>query len=159
VTRVWEWTKMILVERSLHSFYPHRSIFLALFDEIFMFWLFLKSILWPFLVWELLCKWWVITADHSLLSVSYFYHSFFSRYVTPQIKNSSVMLLAGWFMQLFRTFYNRNSTCHMLDLTVSEQWSLGLIWGCYTSFAELSPVVTHHLQSDCQIRNRHSMLF
>ncbi len=35
------------------------------------------------------------STDHSLLSVLYLNDSFFSRYVTPQMKNSSVMLLEG----------------------------------------------------------------
>ncbi len=85
--------------RKIISFCPHRSIFLGLFDEIFMFYLW-KSMLWQFLIWELLCRWWVTTADHSLVSVLYLYDSFFCRYVTPQMKNLGVMLLAGWFPQL-----------------------------------------------------------
>ncbi len=98
--------------------------------------------LWRFLIWELLCKWWVTTADHSLLSVLYLYDSFFSRYVTPQMKNLSVMLLAGWFLQLFWTFCDRNRTSRLLDLLVSEQWSPLLICGCHC---------THHSLSDLRL--------
>jgi hypothetical protein len=98
--------------------------------------------LWRFLIWELLWKLWVTTADHSLLLVLYLYNSFFSRYVTSKMKNLSVMLLAGWFPQLFWTFCDHNSTSHLLNLRVSEQWSPVLICGCYSSFAEWSPAVT-----------------
>ncbi len=106
-----------------------------------------------FLIWELLCKWWVTTADHSLLSVLYLYDSFFSRYVTPQMKNLSVMLLAGWFPQLF---FKHSSivtvhTSQMLDLSVSEQWSPVLICRCYLSFAEWSAAVTYHSLSDLRL--------
>jgi hypothetical protein len=139
--------------RKIISFYHHWRIFFALFDEIFMFY-FLKSMLLRILIWELLCKSWVTIADHYLLSVWYLYDSFFSRYVTPQMKN-----LLDDFRNFFLTFCDGNSTSHLLDLLVSEQWSPVLICGCYSSFAEWSLAVTRHLQSDCQMRNRCSMLF
>ncbi len=60
--------------RKIISFYPRRNIFLALFDKIFMFW--------RFLLWQLLCKWWVTTADHSLLLVLYLYNLFLFATVT-----------------------------------------------------------------------------
>ncbi len=96
--------------------------------------------LWQFLICESLCKWWVTTADNYLPSVFYLYDSFFSRYVTPQMKNSSVMLLAGWFLQLFRTFCECNRTSYLHDLSVSEQWS-----------PVLAVAVTHHLQRDLRL--------
>ncbi len=67
----------------------------------------------------------------------YMYDSFFTRYVTPWMKNSSVMLLTGWLQPLFRPFCNRNSNFRLLDLSASEHWSPVSICGCYSSFAEL----------------------
>ncbi len=93
--------------------------------------------LWWFLIWQLLCEWYVTIKDHSLLSVLYMYDSFFNRYVTPWMKNSSVMLLPGWLPQFFKTFCHRNSKCCLLDLSASEHWSPVSICGCYSSFAEL----------------------
>ncbi len=85
---------------------------------------------------------------HSVLSVLYLYDSFFSRYIIPQMKNSSVMLLAGWFPQFFFvTFCDCNNTSCLLDLWASVQH-----W-CW------SAIVTHHLQSDCQMKNCQRVLF
>jgi hypothetical protein len=46
------------------------------------------------------------------------------------------MLLAGLFLQFFQTFCDCNGTFRLLDVLESEQWSLVLICGCYSSFAE-----------------------
>jgi hypothetical protein len=78
-------------------------------------------------LWQLLCEWEVTIEDHSLLSVLYMYDSFFYRYVTPWMKNSSVMLLTGWLPPFFRLFCDRNSNFRLLDLPASEHWSL-FIW-------------------------------
>ncbi len=123
------------------SFYPHRRIFLDCFDKIFLFCLY-KSMLWWFLICQLLCKWWVTTADHSLLSVLYSYDSFFRRCVSPQTKNSSVMLLAGWFPQFFRIFRDCNSM-YLPTWLIYQQVS--------NNHRRWSVAVTHHSQSDLQM--------
>ncbi len=93
--------------------------------------------LWRFLIWQLPCEWSVTIEDHSLLSVLYMYDSFFNRYVTPWMKNSSAMLLTEWLQPFFRTFCDRNSNFRLLDLSASEHWSLVRICGWYSSFTEL----------------------
>jgi hypothetical protein len=96
-----------------------------------------KCVLWRFLTWQLLCKWYVTIQDQSLLSVLYTYDSFFNKYVTSWMKNSTLMLLIGWLPPCFRTFFDRNSNFRLLDLSASEHWSPVRICGWYSSFAEL----------------------
>jgi 6-pyruvoyl-tetrahydropterin synthase len=56
--------------------------------------------------------------------VQYLYDSwFFSKYVTPQMKNLSVLLFSEWLRNFFRTFCDRDSTPCLLDHLASEQWS------------------------------------
>jgi hypothetical protein len=63
--------------------------------------------------------------------------SFFNGYVTPWMKNSSLMLLTGWLLPFFLTSCDQNSNFRLLDLSASDHWSPMRNCGCYTSFAEL----------------------
>jgi hypothetical protein len=108
-------------------------------------------VIWRFIIWQLLCEWQVTIEDQSLLSVLYMYDSFFNRYVTPWMKNSSVMLLTGWLPPFYRPFCDKNSNFRLLDLSASERWSPVRICGCYSSFAEWSSAVTHHSQNDLRL--------
>jgi hypothetical protein len=79
--------------------------------------------LWRHLIGQLLCKWWVTSADHSLLSVLYIYNSLFNRCVTPRMDNSSVMQPTKWLPPFFRTFCDQNSNFRLLGLWASEHLS------------------------------------
>ncbi len=96
-----------------------------------------NCVLLRFFIWQFLCIWQVTIKDHSLLSVLYMYDSFFNWYVTPWMKNSSVMLLTGWLPSFFRPFCDRNNNFRLLDLSASEHWSPVRICSCYSSFVEL----------------------
>ncbi len=93
--------------------------------------------LWWFLIWQLLCEWQVTITDKCLLTVLYMYDSLFNSYVTPWMKNSSVMLLTRWLPPFLFHFCDWNSNFRLLDLLASEHWSPARICSCYSSFAEL----------------------
>jgi hypothetical protein len=134
VSRDWEWIQRILGVR----FEEFRVAEAHFFYSVFMhFSKFAKCMHWRFLILQLLCKWIVTITDHSLLSVLYMYDLFFNRYVTPWMKNWSVMLITGSLHPFIFTFCHRHSNFRLLDLSASEHWSPVMICGCYSSFAEL----------------------
>jgi hypothetical protein len=96
-----------------------------------------------FLIWQLLCGWWVTTADPSHPSVLYMYDWCFNRYVAPQMKKSIVKLLAGRLPPFFRVFCDWNCNLRLLLLLASDNWTLAPISS-----------VTHHSQNNCLMRNR-----
>jgi hypothetical protein len=101
-----------------------------------------------------LCKWWVTTADHSFQSVMYLYGSFFSWYVTPQIRNSSMMLLDGAISAIVTLPPN----CLIYRYVSYDHrcWSAAVT---HHSQSDLRLLFIIGWQSDYQIRNRHRMIF
>ncbi len=115
--------------------------------------------LWRFLIWQLLYKWWVTAADHSA-----------NDELQPQISTgghcsladrSSRLEILSWLQKLWKNCGNHPASIITLEF---------FIWGVtcllkneshkyYTDREEWSTVVTHHLQSNCQMRNCHSKLF
>ncbi len=125
--------------RKIISFWHHWGIYWALFEKIFMF-IYKKNMFWQFLIWQLLCKWLVTTADHSLLSMLYLYNSFFSRYVTPKWRTWA----CSYLLDDFRNFFQLSAfvTVPLACVIYGQVRSDHLCW---------SMAVTHHSRSDLRL--------
>jgi hypothetical protein len=89
-----------------------------------------KKKLCRFLIWQLLCGWWVTTVDQSHPSVLYMYDWFFNRYVTPQMKKLIVTLLAGWLPHFFEFFAIGTvlSTCFFQWQVITDHQCQSAAW-------------------------------
>ncbi len=108
-----------------------RAYFLMLFDVIFMFNFKNTYTLCWFLIWQVLCRWWVTTSDQSHpLVYTWMIDSTIVMY--PKMKKSIVTFLAGRLPPFIRVFCNRNCTLRLLLLLASDHWSPVPICGCYS---------------------------
>jgi hypothetical protein len=100
-------------------------------------------------MWQLLCGWWVTTADQSHPSFLYMYDRFFKRKVNPQMKKLIMTLHAGWLPPFFRVFCDRNCTlsaCFFYRQVIIDH-------RCR------SAVVTRHSKGNCLGRNHCGLIF
>ncbi len=145
--------------RKIISFYPHRSIFFSSFWRTFHVLFLKKACFGCFSLESYFANWWVTTTDHSLQSVLYLYDSFFSMYVSPQMKNSSVMLLARSISAIITVPY-------LLTALSIGKWAMitgadlrllliirRVISGCYSSFAEWLP--NEKLPQNAFLKSKH----
>jgi hypothetical protein len=115
---------------------------------------------WRFLVWQLLFIQTLWNNCRSFPSIGVIFVRFFIKYVCFSSDEEIKRNITCWMTAtIVSDFCGWNSNFCLLDLLASEHWSPVLIYVCYTSLAEWSAAVTHHSQSDCQMRNHQSILF